>query len=305
MQPGFVFAILGVTLTFTTTIYYLRIPQDLSAGLSNKSSEGYWGKPNAEFDWCEFNYLSSFYVAEPVNSFSMMSFFIVVFRLQRHFRTVLRTCPHAPRLLLEIALVAAGSFAFHATLRYSMQLADELPMLALVLHTAYVLLCRPTQLVKKRTERPFLFRALCLFVVAATSGLLLTDRSQQLHNFCRGCVTYAFSAAFLYIFVAQSAAAADLDKRFPSPAVGMFGSIFSKGFGCFIVAIFGWIAENIGCSHLQNLPLGLPFPHFHGILWHLGCASGLHYLLLIAIVCDSDDQAKAAKAVKTFYVGAR
>jgi hypothetical protein len=118
MQPGFVFAILGVTLTFTTTIYYLRIPQDLSAGLSNKSSEGYWGKPNAEFDWCEFNYLSSFYVAEPVNSFSMMSFFIVVFRLQRHFRTVLRTCPHAPRLLLEIALVAAGSFAFHATLRY-------------------------------------------------------------------------------------------------------------------------------------------------------------------------------------------
>jgi hypothetical protein len=88
------------------------------------------------------------------------------------------TRAHAPLLLFEIALVAAGSFAFHATLRYrsvtrrhpggplcggapragaganrfttglrfihvalrsrcpcSMQLADELPMLALVLHT--------------------------------------------------------------------------------------------------------------------------------------------------------------------------
>jgi hypothetical protein len=155
-----------------------------------------------------------------------------------------------------------------------MQLADELPMLALVLHTAYVLWCRPTHVAQKRTEHPLLSRALCLFVVAATAGLLLTDRSQSLHSFCRGCVTYAFSAAFLYIFVAQSAAAADLDKRFPSRgAAGMFSSIFSKGFGCFMVAIFGWISENMGCALLQNLPF-VPFPHLHATLWHLGCALG-------------------------------
>ncbi len=147
-------------------------------------------------------------------------------------------------------------------------------MLALVLHTAYVLWCRPHQPALKRSEKPFLFRALCLFVLAATSGLLLTDRSQAVHSFFRGCVTYAFSAAFLYIFVAQAAAAADLDKRFPSRSAGVFSSIFSKGFGCFMVAIFGWIVENIGCAALQHLPFGLPFPHFHGLLWHLGCAAG-------------------------------
>jgi hypothetical protein len=118
MQPRFVFAILAITLTFTTTIYYVRVPSDLRAGLSNKSNPGFWGQPNAEFDWCEFNYLSSFYVAEPINSFSMLSFLVVVFRLQRHFRSVLRSCPHAPLLLFEIVLVAVGSFAFHATLRY-------------------------------------------------------------------------------------------------------------------------------------------------------------------------------------------
>ena len=154
-----------------------------------------------------------------------------------------------------------------------MQLADELPMLALVLHTAYVLRCRPTLQHPKRTERPHLARALCVFVAAATCGLLFTARAQPLHRVCRGAVTYAFSAAFLYIFVAQSAAAADLDKRFPSRA-GTFSGIFAKGFASFMVAIFGWVTENIGCAVLQSLPFGLPFPHFHGILWHLGCAVG-------------------------------
>jgi hypothetical protein len=118
MHPQVVFSLLAVTLAFTTTIYYVRIPTDLSSGLSNKSSSGYWGHPNAEFDWCEFNYLSSFYVAEPVNSFSMLSFLVVIFRLSKHLRSALRDCPHAYMLLFEIGLVAVGSFAFHATLQY-------------------------------------------------------------------------------------------------------------------------------------------------------------------------------------------
>ena len=153
-----------------------------------------------------------------------------------------------------------------------MQLADELPMLALVLHTSYVLWCRPSH-ATNRVERPLLFCSLFLFLIVSTSVLLTTHRSQAIHSFFRGCVTYAFSAAFLYIFVAQSAAAADLDKRFPT-TFNFFSDIFSKGFCCFMIAIFGWIAENIGCSVLQSLPFHLPFPHFHGILWHLGCAAG-------------------------------
>jgi hypothetical protein len=118
MHPGIVLATLGLTLMFTTTIYYVRIPPDLSSGLSNRSSSGYWGIPNAEFDWCEFNYVTSFYIAEPINSFSMISFFVVVFRIFKHFRPVLSTCANANMLLFEIVLVALGSFAFHATLQY-------------------------------------------------------------------------------------------------------------------------------------------------------------------------------------------
>ena len=118
MNPQIVFVLLGLILVCTTTIYYVRIPSDLSAGLSNKSGAGYWGVPNAEFDWCEFNYLSSFYVAEPINSFTMLSFFVVIFRLYKHLGSSLYSCSHAHALLIEIGLVAVGSFAFHATLQY-------------------------------------------------------------------------------------------------------------------------------------------------------------------------------------------
>ena len=274
MHPRFVFALLGLILSFTTTIYYVRIPSDLRSGLSNRSNTGYWGVPNAEFDWCEYNYKTFFHIAEPVNSFSMISFFYVICRIFKQLRSILRSCTHAHLLLFEIGLVAIGSFAFHATLQYEMQLADELPMLALVLHAAYVLYCRPTAASNKRVERHLLLCSLFLFTLTTTLGLIFTNRSQALHTFFRGCTTYSFSAAFLYIFVAQSAAAADLDKRFPSTAVDTFSGIFNKGFFWFILAILAWIAENVGCSVLQNLPLSIPFPHFHGLIWHFGCAAG-------------------------------
>jgi dihydroceramidase len=277
MSPRFVFALLGFILAITTTIYYVRIPSELSSGLSNKSNTGYWGPPNSEFDWCEFNYLSSFYIAEPVNSFSMISFFVVIFRLFKHLRSILHTCTHSLFIFCEVCVVAVGSFFFHATLRYMMQLADELPMLVLVFHTSYVLCTRPAAPSNKRTQRPLLFISFCLYSLITTLILSLTDRASAWHHFVRGCNSYAFSAAFLYIFVAQSAAAADLDRQFPSTSGcsgKTFNEIFAKGLVCFVVALLGWIIENVACSSLQNLPFNMPFPHFHAILWHLGCAAG-------------------------------
>ena len=155
-----------------------------------------------------------------------------------------------------------------------MQLADELPMLVLVLHTSYVICTRPAAPSNKRTKRPLLFLSFCLYSLITTLILSLTDRASALHDFVRGCNSYAFSAAFLYIFVAESAAAADLDRQYPSASGKMFNEIFAKGLFCFVLALFGWIVENVACSLLQNLPFNIPFPHFHGILWHLGCAAG-------------------------------
>ncbi|TRY56321.1 hypothetical protein DNTS_031854 [Danionella cerebrum] len=52
---------------------------------------GYWGTPTSTLDWCEENYVVSYYIAE----FS----------------------------------VGIGSWSFHMTLQYEMQLLDELPMI--------------------------------------------------------------------------------------------------------------------------------------------------------------------------------
>ena len=279
MHPAAVFVVLFSICICTTTIYFARVPDNLSKGLANMSKVGYWGPPNAEFDWCEYNHLSSFYIAEPVNSYSMLSFAFVIHAILSSTSPILHTCTHAPWILLEVAVIAAGSFAFHSTLQYSMQLADELPMLALVIHASYVLYCRSTAHSSKR-PRPFLFRALCALIAVTSCALVFSPRLHPLHFFFRGCLSYVFAVGFIYVFVAQSAAASDIDSRFSSSenfgGKSTFSAIFSKGFCSFLVALFGWIIENVACAQLQNLPFGLPFPHFHGILWHLGCAAGPH-----------------------------
>ena len=277
MRPAAVFTVLFSICMCTTTIYFARVPESLKHGLANISKVGYWGAPNAEFDWCEYNHLSSFYIAEPVNSYTMVSFGFVVYSLLSSMLPTLQKCTHAKWILVEVAVIAVGSFAFHSTLQYSMQLADELPMLALVFHSSYVLYCRSTSRGSK-LSRPFLFRLLVTFVATVSLVLLLSPRFHPIHAFFRGCLSYGFAAGFIYVFVAQSAAASDIDSRFRSSETSRtkstFSSIFAKGFFSFLVALFGWIIENVACAELQNLPYGLPFPHFHGILWHLGCAAG-------------------------------
>lgn len=96
---------------------------------------GYWGEVTATIDWCEGNYEVTPYLAEFWNAVSSLAIVALAFYgLWLQGRTELRY-----RVLhLAIALVGAGSFLFHGTLRYDMQLLDELPMVASMLVWWYV-----------------------------------------------------------------------------------------------------------------------------------------------------------------------
>ncbi|KAG0370118.1 alkaline phytoceramidase family protein [Gamsiella multidivaricata] len=87
---------------------------------------GYWSPNTASVDWCENNYVVSYYVAEFWNTVS--SLFIVLLgelglylcpTKERRFKVAFRT----------ISIVGIGSTLFHGTLRHKMQLLDELPMI--------------------------------------------------------------------------------------------------------------------------------------------------------------------------------
>ncbi|KAG6865763.1 hypothetical protein C0991_011960 [Blastosporella zonata] len=96
--------------------------------MSSPLKPGFYGPVTATLDWCEANYQFSHYIAEMANSFSnLLTIALAVFG------ALAATAQSLPTRYVAgyvgIGLVGIGSFAFHATLLFQAQLADELPMI--------------------------------------------------------------------------------------------------------------------------------------------------------------------------------
>src|SRR5712675_3614440 len=97
---------------------------------------GFWGAPTASIDWCEQNYALLPWVCEAFNTVSSLAMvFAGALGLSR--RSFARGVRVAFALLV---LVGLGSIAFHATLRFELQMLDELPMLYLVTWLTWLLI---------------------------------------------------------------------------------------------------------------------------------------------------------------------
>ncbi|KAF9962499.1 Alkaline ceramidase 3 [Mortierella alpina] len=101
---------------------------------------GYWSPNTASVDWCENNYVVTYYIAEFWNTISSL-FIIMLGELGLHL------CPTKERrfkvAFRTISVVGIGSTLFHGTLRHKMQLLDELPMIYAA--TALVFMCVETK----------------------------------------------------------------------------------------------------------------------------------------------------------------
>jgi len=101
--------------------------------------EGYWGPTTSNVDWCEENYLVTFFVAEFWNSLSSLAFVavsIVGLIITRKYHS------HEPSFYIGYLctmMVGLGSFAFHGTLLRTTQVLDELPMCYLILCGIYII----------------------------------------------------------------------------------------------------------------------------------------------------------------------
>jgi dihydroceramidase len=88
---------------------------------------GYWSPRTASVDWCEPNYLHSYYVAEWFNTLS--SFAVVLMGLTGVILSLIYS--YKKRFFfsfLAMFIVGCGSVAFHGTLLFQGQALDELPM---------------------------------------------------------------------------------------------------------------------------------------------------------------------------------
>jgi len=130
---------------------------------------GYWGPVTATLDWCEYNYSNSFYIAEFYNSISNVIFLLLTaYGLYRSQSVSMKNNPLIQvRFLVGyaiFALVGLGSFTFHATLLYSAQLLDELPMIYCALIFVFFVL----------EDQPKNMFGILLVVLLVLCGLLIT-----------------------------------------------------------------------------------------------------------------------------------
>lgn len=120
---------------------------------------GYWGPVDTTTTFCEPHYASSPYFAEFFNAWSSMIYVIVGAYLIRK----LSKDTWVPIAALWLAAIGIGSFSFHATMRYSMQLADELPMVGFILT---VILAKSTSKDHKGIEKYATFIQIWISCVA-------------------------------------------------------------------------------------------------------------------------------------------
>merc|ERR1712192_25416 len=169
-----------------------------------------------------------------------------------------------------------GTVLFHATLRYEMQLLDELPIYYVIL-TAFW--CFWERASKPGCYASFLLPGLLATGAAVISaGLLGTPQQSQLHQILRGIMTCNFTVCFVYVFWAAANASREHRERTGRDCVQ---KLFSLAFLVFVVAIVAWFVDNTLCDSLQSLPI---YPNLHATLWHIGSASGMYLLFLAMLV---------------------
>lgn len=229
---------------------------------------GFWGPPTATVDWCEQNYAHTHYVCELFNTLSSLAMLTAgLTGLFLHYRSLER------RFLLAFAavcLVGVGSVAFHASLRFELQLLDELPMLYSALILVYTLL-------ENRRERRFgrWFPGLLLLHAALVTALTaFTRETLQFYLFHVSFGSLEFFGLYRVYRIRQKSS---------DPVVHR---LFRLGMGAYALALFCWIADLKACRTLaETLPrLGLVNPELHA-WWHVLVSVGL-YLLIILIAYD-------------------
>ncbi|KAF8514763.1 ceramidase-domain-containing protein [Gautieria morchelliformis] len=239
----------------------------------------FWGEVTSTLDWCEQNYQFSSYIAELANTLS--NIFTVGLALHGCRKAVAQSLP--TRYFASFAgfgLVGIGSFAFHATLLYEAQLADELPMIYVCSQSLYVLFETAPGAIHDSSRRKPLAAIIIIF------DLIFT----LLYSWYRNPIFH--QAVFAILMLAVAARATILSRRTSTPiSVStryIIIKIFWTGSLSFIVGFIIWNLDNAYCDTLKVWKAGMGWPAAFVLeghaWWHLMTAVGV-YLMLVGVQC--------------------
>lgn len=247
---------------------------------SSNGEEGYWGPPTSSIDWCEQNYAVTYYVAEFWNSISNLAFIIppliVVYQLWPSRCGVDRIYLLS---LVYMAFTGIGSFAFHSTLKYEMQLWDELSMVWSALFVLYLVL----KILKPKESASY--------IMPLISYGLITN---SIYLFIK--IPIIFQIAYGILHFSVVILSYRLSKVYPVDTRLYWTTIIMHN-----MAFLLWNLDNHFCPHLeylrdQILPKACgPLTQFHAI-WHVLAGYGCFALVLYCI------QARLSAKSRSYHV---
>lgn len=232
------------------------------APIINKDFPGFWDPITSTIDWCEKNYQVSYFIAEFWNTMSNLTFIFPP--ILAYLKTSKMDVPFlylSP--LLYLAFVGTGSFFFHMTLKYEMQLWDEMCMIWEGLLMCYILIKIIDPKLAKRTSTK---ASLIIFGVLLEASYVFIKEPLF---FQMGFAVIHYLALLIGYSITQQCKC--------SPKV-FWTSVILNHF-----AFFLWNIDNHFCAQLEGLrcnlnPIVIPFSQFHAV-WHV--IAGYATLLMI------------------------
>lgn len=248
-------------------------------GNNDQSMNGYWGPVTSTIDWCESNYVVTYYIAEFWNSLSNLFFIVPPLIVCAK----LWSSPRVDKIyllsLIYMAFTGLGSIAFHSTLKYEMQLWDELSMVWSALFVLFLVI----KILKPKESSSYIMPLIAYGL--ATNSIYLFIKIPIIFQIAYGIIHFSV------IFFAYK-----LSKLYPVDTRLYWGTIILTN-----VAFALWNIDNHFCpqlEHLRNVLLPKvcgPFTQFHAI-WHVLAGYGSFSLVLYCI------QAQLYSRQQTYHV---
>ncbi|KAL2146266.1 hypothetical protein VTI28DRAFT_4562 [Corynascus sepedonium] len=240
----------------------LRVPY-------REARDGFWGEQTSTLNWCEEDYNITFYCAEVVNTLTNLVFMWLGIK---GLRNVLSYNHSRVFILVFLGyiVVGLGSMAFHTTLKYEMQLADELPMIYTVCIMGFA-----TFAYKRPARVRILIAAALIGLAVFITVYYLYAKDPVFHQVAYGLLTAG--TIFRGFYVMETGLRPKLSQR-KEPAEcdqymrNMYKLAFT-GILMFLAGFFIWNMDNIYCHHLTNTKNNLLLPwsvvlEGHG-WWHI------------------------------------
>ncbi|KAI9302961.1 alkaline ceramidase 3-like protein [Cunninghamella echinulata] len=239
----------------------------------DKDIQYYWGEPTSTIDWCEENYAFSPYIAEFINtttnlSFALLSFFGLYNSIKNNFNKSFIVAH------LGVLLVAIGSWCFHMTLQYDMQLLDELPMI----YVACIMVWHSIEVYNRKKYGVGLILFLFFYSAFVTYSYIIINNP----------VFHQVSYAILVISIVYRSTylvhhlPADLPRYdYIQPRLVQLLKLSASGF---IVAFLLWNIDNVFCTYLRQFRTMVPYAlgsisQLHG-WWHNLTSIGCYYFVV-------------------------